>query len=80
MCEGKCDCKGSCDCEGSCGCKGPCDGHCQEGERHGCCCEHNRFHRRYQTRDEEIAGLETYLKDLKLEVQAVEERLADLRK
>jgi len=36
--------------------------------------------RRYQTKAEQIAELEAYLNDLKLEVQAVEEMLADLRK
>ncbi len=48
-----------------------------------CCCGGGgggRFERRYQTKLEQIAELEIYLQDLKLEVQAVEERLADLRK
>jgi hypothetical protein len=62
-----------CDCgesymEGSCECGG------------GCCGDGSHFQRRYQTKEEQIAELEYYLKDLKLEVQAVEERLADLRK
>ena len=38
------------------------------------------FRRRYQTKAEQIAELEAYLADLKSEVQAVEERLPDLRK
>ena len=47
----------------------------------GCdCCGGSHFHRRYQTKAEQIADLESYLADLKLEVQAVEERLVDLAK
>ena len=47
----------------------------------GCeCCGGGHFHRRYQTKAEQIAELETYMAELKSEVQAVEERLADLRK
>ena len=38
------------------------------------------FRRRYQTKGEQISELEGYLAELKAEVQAVEERLADLRK
>ena len=53
---------------------GNCDCDC------GCeCCGGGRFHRRYQTKAEQIAELEAYLAELKTEVQAVEERLADLR-
>jgi hypothetical protein len=37
------------------------------------------FQRRYKTKHEQITELETYLSELQLEVQAVEERLADLR-
>jgi hypothetical protein len=68
--EGTCECGGgSCECEGKdCGCGG-----------HGCECGCH-FQRRYQTKEEQIEDLEKYLKDLKLEVQAVEERLSDLRK
>lgn len=57
-----------CDSEGECGCS--CDCH-----NHG-----GHFERRYQTKGEQIIELEDYLSELKLEVQAVEERLADLRK
>ena len=49
----------------------------------GCGCEYcggSHFHRRYQTKDEQISDLEAYLADLNAEVQAVSERLADLRK
>jgi hypothetical protein len=55
---------------------------CQAG--HECSCECNGhggyFERRYQTKAEKIAELEAYLSELKTEVQAVEEHLADLRK
>jgi hypothetical protein len=57
-----------CDCGCDC-CQGNCD--CHSG---------GRFHRRYQTKAEQIAELEAYLAELKSEVQAVEEHLADLRK
>jgi len=67
MCEDKCQCNGCCDC------------HCGE-DGHDCCCDQQHFQRRYQTKAEQIADLETYLADLKKEVQAVEERLADLKK
>jgi hypothetical protein len=64
-----CDCKKeACDCEGGCDCG--CG--CGDGE--------GRFQRRYLTKAEQAAELEAYLADLKLEVQAVEERLADLKK
>jgi hypothetical protein len=45
-----------------------------------CGCHGGHFERRYQTKAEKIADLEGYLMDLKLEVQAVEEHLSDLRK
>ncbi len=66
MCE-KCGCDSS-DCE--CGCSCDCHQH-----HHG-----GNFERQYQTKAEKIADLEDYLSQLKLEVQAVEEHLADLRK
>jgi predicted phage gp36 major capsid-like protein len=59
---------------------------CQEGHECGCSCgcechgHVGHFERRYQTKAEQIAELETYLSELKTEVQAVEERLTDLRK
>ena len=65
----------TCNCEdGACGCGDGCSCGCEgRGGGHG-------FQRRYQTKGEEVEELETYLADLKLEVQAVEEHLADLRK
>jgi len=69
MCK-QCDCQSdqgcSCGCDGGCGCE--CSGHA------------GHFERRYQTKAEQIAELEAYLDQLKTEVQAVEEHLADLRK
>lgn len=59
---------------------------CDCGEEGGCnCgCEYceggGHFLRRYQTKKEQITALEAYLGELKLEVQAVEEHLEDLRK
>jgi hypothetical protein len=62
-----------------------CGGHaCSCGEGHGeceCGCHGgHHFERRFQTKTEQIAELEAYLADLKTEVQAVEEHLADLRR
>jgi hypothetical protein len=37
------------------------------------------FRRRFATRDERIAHLETYLGELQAEAQAVEERIAELQ-
>lgn len=52
---------------------------------HHCSCEccdsdDGEFVRRYQTKAEQIAELEAYLGELKNEMQAVEEILADLRR
>ena len=57
-----------CDCRSDQGCDCECGGHA------------GRFERRYQTKAEQISELEAYLEELKTEVQAVEEHLADLRK
>ena len=65
-----CGCGESCECKGG----GECGGGCQ------CGCGDGGFQRRYQTKGEQISELEGYLAELKAEVQAVEERLADLRK
>jgi hypothetical protein len=61
--------KDQCGCGGRSGCD-CCD----------CSCEGGGFRRRYQTKAEQTAELEEYLKDLKAEVQAVEERLKDLKR
>jgi hypothetical protein len=69
MCK-QCDCQSDqafgCGCDSGCGCE--CGGHS------------GHFERRYQTKAEQIVELEAYLEELKTEVQAVEEHLADLRK
>ena len=65
MCK-NCGCNEGQECSCSCGCE--------------CCGNGRRFERRYQTKTEQIAELEAYLSELKTEVQAVEEHLADLRK
>ena len=38
-----------------------------------------KFRRRFATRDERIARLETYLSELRSEAQAVEEHIAELK-
>ncbi len=69
MCE-NCHCGSNVGCD--CGCGDSCDCHHHESETH--------FSRRYQTKAEQIDELERYLSELKTEVQAVEERLTDLKK
>ena len=63
-----------CSCESDQGCSCGGDGSCECGGQAG------HFERRYQTKAEQIVELEAYLEELKTEVQAVEEHLADLRK
>jgi hypothetical protein len=67
-----------------CGCGSDQGCSCGCGGGRGCECEHHghagRFERRYQTKAEQIAELEAYLNELKAEVQAVEEHLADFHK
>jgi hypothetical protein len=55
---------------------------CQSDQECDCDCGRTAgyFERRYQTKAEQIAELESYLEELKTEVQAVEEHLADLHK
>ena len=80
---GECECEcreHTCDCEchgsghskhhgGECGCG-----------KHACACERGeKFERRFATRAERIAQLEAYLQDLKTEIQAVEEHLAEFK-
>lgn len=64
----------TCNCEDGCECGGDCHCGCE------CCGCMTHFQRRFQTKPEQIEKLEAYLAELKLEVQAVEEYLADLRK
>lgn len=66
--------------ECECDCRQGRHGHRGHGHHHdGCQCGCHSFERRFQTKAEQVAELEAYLSDLKAEVQAVEERLADLR-
>jgi len=57
-----------------------CGSECKCGDDCQCSCHDRHFERRYQTKAEQVAELEAYLSELKTEVQAVEEHLADLRK
>ena len=63
---------------------------CGHGESYGhhdagaCCCQHGGFHgrpfhRHFPSREERIARLEEYLKDIQAEAKAVEERLAEMK-
>ena len=63
---------------GACQCGEECGGECHCGG--GCNCDSRHFQRRFKTKYERIDELESYLSELKKEVQAVEEMLADLRK
>lgn len=73
------DCCGQEGCGGgACSCGEGCGGDCHCGG--GCKCHGHHFQRRYQTKAEQIAELEAYLDEVKKELQAVEEMLADLRK
>ena len=57
-----------------------CKEHGSHGHRSGCGESHGRhFHRRFATRAERIAGLEEYLEDLRAEVKAVEEHIAEMK-
>lgn len=66
--------------------QGCCDDSCCCDERCDCGCQNDgawmgfTFRRRFQTKAEQIAELECYLEELRAEVQAVEERIADLKK
>jgi FAD/FMN-containing dehydrogenase len=75
-----CGCGCSCGCSCGCQCGCGCDCDCCQGGSWSCGSGGGKFHRRYQTRSEQVTELEAYLADLKAEVQAVEERLAELRK
>jgi hypothetical protein len=74
MCnQGECQCGSNCSCGESGGHEGCCGGECNCEHEHG-------FHRRYQTKAEQKEELEQYQSELKAELQAVEERIADLQK
>jgi hypothetical protein len=73
----------SCEChsgrEHRAGCE--CGGGAEHSGRDGCChgSRQHGFRRRYTSKAEVIAELESYLVDLKAEAQAVEEHLNELR-
>jgi len=48
--------------------------------QHGCCCHSGHGMRRFPTREDMIAEMEEYLKQLQAETKGVEEHLADLKK
>ncbi len=64
---------------------GPGGYHSHHGHGGGCCCDPMAwgpgfpFGRRFPTREERIAWLEEYLKELQAEVKAVEERIAEMK-
>lgn len=47
--------------------------------RESCCCGGDRFKRRFFTREEKIAMLEDYLKDLQAEMKAVEAKIKRIK-
>lgn len=47
---------------------------CQQGGFHG-----RPFHRHFPSREERIARLEDYLKEIQTEARAIEERLAEMK-
>jgi hypothetical protein len=53
---------------------------CSCGSNSECDCEEEGFERQFLTKKEQIEELQDYLGELKLEIQAVEEHLADLKK
>ena len=76
-CQSECECQSGC----QCGCSAEGSGCCCGGGQAGCCCNSGRggFHRRYRSKAEVIAELESYLTEHKAEAQAVEERIKEIR-
>ena len=62
---------------GECGCGH--GGHPRHGGECGCGGEGGPFRRHFFTREERIAWLEEYLKELQAEAKGVEERIAELK-
>jgi hypothetical protein len=50
-------------------------------QHHGgyCCSSYGHFHRRFLSKEEKVARLETYLQDLKTEAKVVEEQIKELK-
>ena len=67
---------------GDCGCEHP--GHHgmreQWQHQHGCCCHPGFGLRQFPTREEMIAEMEQYLKQLQAEAKGVQEHIAELKK
>ena len=65
-----------------CGCGYPGGHHgvTEQWHHHGGCCHPGHELRRFPTREETIAWMEEYLKQLRAEAKGVEERLAELKK
>ena len=78
-----CECQSECERESGCqcGCSAEGSGCCCDGGQAGCCCNSGGggFRRRYRSKAEVIAELESYLTDLKAEAQAAEERIKEIR-
>ncbi|MCL5027306.1 MAG: hypothetical protein M1531_12590 [Chloroflexi bacterium] len=62
-----------------CGCGGHHGGGYGRHGQHGSGSGGHGFHRRFRTREEQAADLESYLKELEAEAQAVREEIARLR-
>ena len=65
-----------------CGCGHPVHHAPQSMGHHswGCCCAPGHPFRRFPTKEEVVAQLEEYLKNLQAEAKGVEEHIAELRK
>jgi len=66
---------------GNCGCEHP--GHhatMEQWPHHRGCCAHGYPPRHFPTREEIMAQLEQYLKDLQAEAKGVQEHIAELKK
>ena len=81
-----CECQSESECGCQCGCCAERGGCCCDSARGSCscysgkgnCCRdggHGGFRRRFKSKAEVIAELESYLTELKAEAQAVEERI-----
>jgi hypothetical protein len=76
-----CECQSENESGCQCGCSSERDECCCGGRKGACCCngEHGGFRRRYRSKAEVIAELQSYLTELKAEAQAVEERIKELQ-
>jgi hypothetical protein len=85
-----CECQSESECGCQCGCCAERGGCCCDSARGSCSCDsgkgnccrdggHGGFRRRFKSKAEVIAELESYLTELKAEAQAVEERIKELR-